>query len=260
MSLNFIVRWNAPDSSSMLNDKSRDIVPPGCWKGGDVVPGVGLTVDVEPFVVTTIEGATVREDTSNHNVSVPADNLPYYVGVLHKYIPNGTPVVQVTKHLVSDYPVWVDKDFFTILATVTVPLLTVQITSGMIDTSSKQLPIGAFDSVIFIVATFGDLPVSPDVVGTTRFVLDEQRFYIWDGSTWLVSSNLLQSGSSTFVPTTGRIIVHGFGSTAYRVLVTATADTLDDVGEIWVDKQNNQFTVHSGGASSVAFDWAMILL
>ena len=67
-------------------------------------------------------------------------------------------------------------------------------------------------------------------------------------------------GSSTFNGTTGRVVMlpAAFANTNYTVAVTPTANTNGQLGDVWVSKSTDRFTVYNTGTATVAFDYIAI--
>lgn len=65
----------------------------------------------------------------------------------------------------------------------------------------------------------------------------------------------LQSGAGAFAGASGTTITHNLGTTAYRVSITPTANPAGYLGEIWVVKTANTFTVYNSGSFRGAFDY-----
>lgn len=68
-------------------------------------------------------------------------------------------------------------------------------------------------------------------------------------------SDIHLTGTSNFASTTGVTIAHAIGHTTYRVYVTPTENPNGFLGEVWVIKATNSFTVFCSGSSTVAFDY-----
>ena len=64
-------------------------------------------------------------------------------------------------------------------------------------------------------------------------------------------------GSSTFNGTAGRSITHAVGSTDYAVCVTPAAATNGTLGEFYVIKSADKFTVYNTGSFRGAFDYVL---
>lgn len=64
-------------------------------------------------------------------------------------------------------------------------------------------------------------------------------------------------GSSTFNGTAGRVISHGLGTADYAVSVTPTAETGGTLGEFYVKKDANAFTVCNTGSFRGGFDYVI---
>ena len=49
-----------------------------------------------------------------------------------------------------------------------------------------------------------------------------------------------------------------FANTNYTVAVTPTANTNGQLGDVWVSKSTDRFTVYNTGTATVAFDYIAI--
>lgn len=66
-------------------------------------------------------------------------------------------------------------------------------------------------------------------------------------------------GGGTFGSTTGTTITHNLGHTNYRVLITPMQDTSGYLGEVYVVKEANSFTVYNtGSCNDKTFDYQLI--
>ncbi len=68
---------------------------------------------------------------------------------------------------------------------------------------------------------------------------------------------LHRKGSSTFNGPTGRVITHNLGHVNYVVNITPTADTEGYLGEWWVSKSSNSFTLFNSGSATTSFDYVI---
>ncbi|MBE3584827.1 MAG: hypothetical protein IMW94_01395 [Thermoanaerobacter sp.] len=65
-------------------------------------------------------------------------------------------------------------------------------------------------------------------------------------------------GESTFNSTAGRTITHNLGHTNYIVNIIPLADTRGDLGDVWITKAANAFTVFNSGGFVGAFRYQII--
>ena len=67
-------------------------------------------------------------------------------------------------------------------------------------------------------------------------------------------------GSSTFNGVSGRVIMLSTtrANTNYSVAVTPTAQPNGNLGEVWVIKATDRFTVYNSGSATTAFDYIML--
>lgn len=64
-------------------------------------------------------------------------------------------------------------------------------------------------------------------------------------------------GESTFASTTGRTITHNLGHTNYTVNYAVLQDTLGDLGDVWISKAANAFTIYNTGGFTGSF-WYLV--
>lgn len=64
-------------------------------------------------------------------------------------------------------------------------------------------------------------------------------------------------GESNFASTNGATVIHSLGSTDYMVSVIPLADTGGDLGDVYVTKAANAFTVYNTGGFTGLFRWQM---
>lgn len=62
-------------------------------------------------------------------------------------------------------------------------------------------------------------------------------------------------GSANFNSTTGIVISHSIGNTAYNVQITASQNPNGYLGEVWVEKANNSFVVKCSGTATTSFNY-----
>jgi hypothetical protein len=185
MALSVSLRWQNPDSTLDLNNKVRYVVERGLLWGGNVAPGVGLSVTVDPLVAQSYDGMAVFSGAiETLTVAAGQTNV---VLIYAKYSASGPPtlVLQVLDDVT--YNAHPDKDYMIVLAKITLAPLAVSVTLSDIDFTQRD----EVDQVgrLFIRGTtvYANLPTptSPtNRVGDMYYVTDHQVFYVWDGSTW----------------------------------------------------------------------------
>lgn len=72
-----------------------------------------------------------------------------------------------------------------------------------------------------------------------------------------LESQTLQ-GESTFNSTSGRTITHSLGHTNYIVNIRPLEDTKGDLGDVWISKASNAFTVYNTGGFVGAFRYQIM--
>lgn len=65
-------------------------------------------------------------------------------------------------------------------------------------------------------------------------------------------------GSSSFSGTSGRFISCNIGNTNYTPVITPTGNPNGYLGEVWIIKANNGFTVYNSGTATSSFDYTII--
>lgn len=65
-------------------------------------------------------------------------------------------------------------------------------------------------------------------------------------------------GESTFASTSGRTVTHNLGHTNYIVNIVALADTGGDLGDLYITKTANAFTVYNSGGFTGAFRYQLM--
>lgn len=197
MTLKAIFRWKNPDSTADLNQRQAQLVNRGVIWGGEIQPGVGLTVNVTPSVAHSLDGMTVLEDT-NQQLNVYAGTTGQTnVIVLHaKYNAGGSPSQPTLNWHVYEESVYnghPDKDYLIVYGKVILAGGAVSVTLNDIDTTERDEvnPVGR-DWFRGKVATTGDLPLPPPHInreGDFYYVQGDNTFYFWDGLAWTAQSS-----------------------------------------------------------------------
>ncbi len=65
-------------------------------------------------------------------------------------------------------------------------------------------------------------------------------------------------GESTFASTSGKTVTHSLGHTNYIVNIIALADTGGDLGDLYITKAANAFTVYNTGGFIGAFRYQLM--
>lgn len=73
------------------------------------------------------------------------------------------------------------------------------------------------------------------------------------------ASQSIYSGVSNFNGQSGSVVTHNLGTVNYRVSITPSQNPLVGLGDIWVEKNINYFTVYCIGNETIQFDWQVIL-
>lgn len=206
----------------------KDLLPPAIYQGGGVSSGPGRSLLIQPFTVKSLEGLTIVT-SKNETISVPttSEDTEYWLVLYARvwnpdlgYIEEGH-VVEF--RLVLDSEIDMDPDlpyYIKFARFVATPNATsVRILNTYID------------------STYG------------------QRINIQN----IANSNLIYSGTTPFSGPSGSVVTHNLGTANYRVSVTPSERPQVGLGDIWIIKNSNYFTVYCTGDESINFDWQLIL-
>lgn len=180
--------WKNADATRDLNARLKHIVLRGVVWGGEVAPGSGLTVDVNPFVGVSFGGMTVGDPVVT---ALPvAANQAQYVVVRAKYNDLGSPAVPTLAWQVLEESVYntdPEKDFLIVFCKVTLGAV-IAVTPADLDFTVRDEvnPLGR-DWYRGIVDDPSFLPPHPPIrnrIGDFYFVKSDQTFHFWDGSAW----------------------------------------------------------------------------
>lgn len=72
-----------------------------------------------------------------------------------------------------------------------------------------------------------------------------------------MGSSYKLKGSAQFNSITGTIVNHTIGNTDYEVKITPTANPNGYLGEVWVEKAANSFSVKCSGTTNVTFSYVV---
>ena len=220
MTLKAIFRWKNPDSTADLNQRQANLVNRGIIWGGEIQPGVGLTVNVTPSVAHSNDGMTVLED-ANTVLNVLAGQVNVVV-LKAQYNPGGSPTQPtLTWHVYEEsvYNGRPDKDYLINYGKVTLAGA-VAVVLDNIDTTERDV-IDPMDRNWFRgkVATPAALPLPPPHMnreGDFYYVVSANALYFWDGTAWVAQTsgsfnNEVSSMSQTLVRSERDRIIEGSG-------------------------------------------------
>lgn len=249
--------YRTADSTLIHNLRDKYIMKKGIYWGGNCYAGKSYEVMISPFACKTYDGMTVTEDQIESFVILPPDDVWYYVGLFAKYLPYSSSKIELMFYPVNDYTLWDEKNYFIIFCKAKRSTNNLSIE---IDNSSKETP----DSEIILkrVANESELPTNENedlIDGYVRWVESEKAIYRWDGQEWVqhnVSGMLTGSGHFSDL---GTEINHNLGTSNYKVVITPVEYAEDDIGEWFVEKENNKFIVHRSGSATTEFNWMLSL-
>lgn len=273
------------DSTQHLNMAAKDILPKGVYiypkpASSWIVPGPGpsLQVIINPgWVCRSTDGMTIREDTATNTIVFPvADN--YYVGLHAEYLVARNPILELQAVKIAEYNTWTTAQKKTFIRFCQVNITGNPITQAMIFFDVMELPRGVFalqvdldlvasSSVVRIINNTSIFPTDPQD-NEIFYVEAENAFYIYHLGVFTRVDNPLV-GSTEFITTGTTITLPDIAvNKSYFVLVTPTSPTNTHLGDFWVVKAADRFTVyHSGNAQTseeghpgrITFDWLVCI-
>jgi hypothetical protein len=187
MALTCSFRWQNSDATQNLNDRLRGLVSRGIYYGGDVHPGVGLQVTVDPFLAVGYDGMTIGE-TATTTLNVAALTTQYVV-VRARYNPLGVPAAPTLYFQVltaAQYAADAEINYLIVFAIVTPGPANVVLSQIDLSARDEITPVGR-DWFRGVVANTGLLPVPPptqNLIGDHYYVVAANTFYFWTGAIW----------------------------------------------------------------------------
>jgi len=191
LSASFI--WKNPDSTKDLNARINKIVKRGIVWGGEINPGVGLTVQINPLVGVSFDGMTVAE--TDPKVFVVGASQKNYVVLRARYNEGGMPATPTLAWQVlpeAAYLLDAEKDYLIVLGVVNLGAV-LSVTANdihyagyrdEIDSVGRSWYRGTVNSVAL-------LPVPPphmNWVGDFYWVQNppgDNTLHFWDGTAWV---------------------------------------------------------------------------
>ena len=188
MALTCSFRWQNSDSTQNLNDRLRGLVSRGIYYGGNVLPGVGLQVTVDPFLAVGFDGMTVGDSATTTLAVAPL--LTQYIVVRARYNPLGIPaaptlyfqVLTAAQYLAPDP----EQSYLIVFAIVTPGPANVVLSQIDISARDEITPVGR-DWFRGVVANSAALPLPPptqNLTGDHYYVIADNTFYFWAGAIW----------------------------------------------------------------------------
>lgn len=196
MAIRTLLKYRNLDLTRDLNDRYTDLILPGVFDGGQVVPVVAqLKVDVLPWKIVSKDGMVVQETSDVTRLNCPAGQVTV-IAIKAKYVPNNLPEVSVVAVEESAFNLLSDVDFYIILAKVDVPSLATNVLSSYILYEERDI----LDKISRNhyrghVLNPGLLPANGNQVGDFYSVVDGIgglfNLYGWDGTTWVVLTDFV---------------------------------------------------------------------
>jgi hypothetical protein len=200
---------------------TRGILPKAIYEGGYVLPAPGRAVGILPFTAKSIDGLVISS-TEIEVITVPdlTVNTLFWLVLYAKQWEPGDPNPQHT----VEFRLFTDSDW--------------------------QIYADKAHCIVFatIIGTYNTAIRSANIDCSKA-----QRVDIAQNS-----NQLIRSGSSTFNGSNGQTITHNLATLDYRVAVTPSGAPQVGLGDIWVQKTANSFTVFCDSVTEVnAFDWIL---
>jgi len=191
LSASFI--WKNPDATKDLNARIKRIVNRGIVWGGEINPGVGLTVQINPFVGVSFDGMTVA-DTDPHVFTVGASQKNYVV-VRARYNEGGMPATPTLAWQVlpeASYLTDAEKDYLIVFGVIDLGAV-VSVTTNDIYYAEYRDEVDSLGRSWYrgTVSTTALLPVPPphmNWVGDFYWVQTppaDNTLHFWDGTSWI---------------------------------------------------------------------------
>lgn len=219
------IQPNAKPTTEVFHNLLR-VLPLGLYSGGSTVQAPGRAIGIQPFTAKALEGFTIQ--TSDQEVvsvpTVPVDTY-YWLSLYAKAWQPGDALTEnhVEWRLVTDadWQLYGDKPYCIVVAKIFAPAPTIE------------------DPHVRIYPQNIDCTVAHRIDIENR--VGQQIF----------------SGSDSFNGMTGKSVTHNLGTVNYRVGITPTQSPLVGLGDIWVTKAANSFSVFCDGTETSNFDWIL---
>jgi len=176
------------DSTADLNSRWSPLFNKGFYDGGVVTPvPLQLVLSISPFRALSNDGMIVVE-TATTQLTVIA-NQTNYLCLQAIYNANAAPTLQWLILEASVYNAYPTIESLIVIATVNVPALATQITTGMISTTAAHLvdKLGR-PNVRGVLTNFNQLPTTGNRPSDAWFVSsglgDVPSMYVWNGLEW----------------------------------------------------------------------------
>jgi len=217
------IQPNASPTVNTFLGLIKDVLPTGIYNGGGVSSGPGRSLSIQPFTVKSREGLTVTT-SAVETIAVPtvlADTVFWLV--LH--VKSWSPVNPINDGHYAQFELILDSS---------------------IDSDSDADYYIRFAQ---FTATTATLILNSNIDSSTgdRINLNSTA-----------NSKILYNGTDSFNGPDGKLVQHNLGTSNYSVNVTPTGRPQLGLGDIWVAKNSNAFTVFCSGRESINFDWQIM--
>ena len=217
------IQPNASPTVNTFLGLIKDVLPTGIYNGGGVSSGPGRSLSIQPFTVKSREGLTVT--TSAVETIAVTTVLADTVFWLVLHVESWSPVNPINDGHYAQFKLVLDSS---------------------IDSDS--------DADYYI--RFAQFTATTDALILNSNIDSSTGDRINLNST--ANSKILYNGTDSFNGPDGKLVQHNLGTSNYSVNVTPTGRPQLGLGDIWVTKNSNAFTVFCSGRESINFDWQIM--
>ncbi len=192
MTLRTLLRFQNPDSTQDINDRTRGLFNKGVFSGGGVEAISGtLTVRLTPFASLGPDGMFVREDDENNVLSVDA-GIRNYIVVRQRYVANNEPIVSVEALTEAEYLGDPEQEYLITFAVVDVPIAAIEVLQSHIEFYERDVidPVGrlAFRGVLGNADLLPLITTNSNRAGDFYIITDGSggfpEIWTWNGLEW----------------------------------------------------------------------------
>jgi len=193
VTLRTLLRFQNPDSTQDINDRTRGLFNKGVFSGGDVEAiSSTLTVRLTPFASLGPDGMFVREDDENNVLSVSA-GVRNYIVVRQRYVANTDPIVSVESLTGAEYLGDPEQEYLITFAVVDVPALATEVLQSHIEFFERDVidPVGrlAFRGVLDNAGLLPLITTNSNRAGDFYIITDGSggfpEIWTWNGLEWV---------------------------------------------------------------------------
>ncbi len=184
MAMQAIFKFRNADSTVDFNNRVKDLFSKGLFTACNIIPGVGLTVDIPPFSAISYDGMVIIETIVTNTLNVSAGHKNYLV-LRAKYNTGSDPTLQFESLTSDAYLIDPDKNYLIVFATVTLSSGAISVNPTDISTGERDIidPLGR--NIIRGLRTIAPVVSGNDRIGDTYFVApgygNTPSMYVFNG-------------------------------------------------------------------------------